>query len=541
MTGNLDGERQENHVTGSFELCKDQEETSFLEHVDGEVEATEANPVKDVSIVTYNRTGVIQKIRKDAVYRSKFLVTVWICLACIVMGLFLGQTGPAFPDLRLIVNKDLATSSWLLTAWTTGYLAGSLIYGVLFDKFNRILLLFLVVLGISLAGGIAPWCSLFPLMVTMRAIGGTFSGGLDTGANTVIASIWGVDGRPYMQTVHFSFALGGIISPLITEPFLAPKRYLYDIAKESLNGTENISFSNVSNTSVLSSCSNSTNCTITTELEYWGETKVQYAYMISMIFGILSAIPFLVSYVQRNSETRTKEHQEANEASRRISTQISKFQKIGAIILLMLFIHVYCAVEDTFASYLMTFSLLHLNWTKLKGSLATTIYWASFGFGRFLGIFIIRFIHPTKLLFLYCSFMVICFAGFTVGSVLLFDPVVWTFSSLVGLAMSIVFPTIVTWTEETVMPVSGKIASLFVIGASSGTMLNPLYLGYLMENKSPLWFPYLLLGQSMLCLLIFVILFICTKTCIRRESGTEVEIYVQGKEVEQENLNSSHA
>ncbi|KAL3832490.1 hypothetical protein ACJMK2_024130 [Sinanodonta woodiana] len=541
MTGNVDGEIQENHVTGSFDLCQDREETSFLEHVDGEVETTEANPVKDASFVSKDRTGVIQKIRKDAVYRSKFLLTVWICLAYIVMGMIIGQTGPAFPDLRLIVNKDLTTASWLLTAWTTGFLAGSLIYGVLYDKFNRLLLLFLIVLGMSLSSGIMPWCSLFPLMVTMRAIGGACAGGLDTGANTVIASIWGVDGRPYMQTVHFSFAFGGIISPLLTEPFLAPKRPLSEMAKESQNGTENISFSNISHTSDFPSCSSSTNCTITTELEYWGETKVQYAYMISMIIGILSAISFLVTYLQRNSEAQRRANQEANEASRRISTQISKFQKIGVMTLLMLMFHVYCAVEDTFGSYLMTFSLLHLNWTKLNGSLATTIYWASFGFGRFSGIFIIRLIHPTTMLFIYCSFMVISLAGFTLGSVLLFDPIVWTFSSLVGLALSVIFPTIITWTEETVMPVSGKIASLFLVAAASGTMLNPLYLGYLMENKSPLWFPYLLLGQSMLCLLIFVILFICTKTCIRRESGTEVEIYVQGKEVEQENLNSSHA
>ncbi|KAK3603651.1 hypothetical protein CHS0354_017367 [Potamilus streckersoni] len=541
MTGKPNDERQENHVTGNFKLHKDQEETSFIKHVDGEVETTEATLVKDASINSNDRTGVIQKIRLDTLYRSKFLLTVWICISCIVMGLFIGHTGPAFPDLRLIVNKDLSTSSWLLTAWTTGYLAGSLIYGVLYDKFNRLLVLFLMVMGMSLAGGIAPWCSLFPLMVTMRAISGACVGGLDAGANAMISAIWGVDGRPYMQTLHFAYAFGGIISPLITEPFLAPKRSLYEMAKESLNGTENISFANISYTSVLPSCSNSTNCTIITDLEYWGETKVQYAYMISTIIGILSAISFLVSYLQRNSESRTKEQQEAHEDSRRISTQISNLQKIGVVILLMLLFHVYGAVEDTFASYLMTFSLLHLNWTKLKGSLATTVYWASFGFGRFSGIFIVRLLHPTKMLFLYCSFMVISLASFTVGSVFLFNPIVWIFCSLIGLALSVIFPTMVTWTEESVMPVSGKIASLFVIAGSSGTMLNPLYLGYLMENKSPLWFPYLLLGQSIICLLMFVILFICTKTCIKRESGTELEIYCQKQEEEQENLNSSHA
>ncbi|KAL3832495.1 hypothetical protein ACJMK2_024134 [Sinanodonta woodiana] len=531
MPGNLSDEKPEHRVTGCSELCSDHEKTSFLNNVDG-VETTEAKHDKDDSVTTKDQTRVIQRIKRDAVYRSKFLLSVWICISFIVLGLFAGQTGPAFPDLRLIVNKDLATSSWLLTAGTTGYLAGSLIFGILYDKFNRLLLLFLVIMGTSLAGGIAPWCSQFPLMVTMRAIAGACAGGLDTGGNSVIAAIWGVEGRPYMQAVHFSFAIGGIVSPLITEPFLAPK----ETEMSDKNQTQTTSAGNISLTSVLPSCSNSTNCTITTELEYWGETKVQYAYLISTIVGLLSAIPFLVSYLKRNSEPRTKEQQQTNEASRRKSARLSKFKKIGVIILLILLFHLYCAVEDTFASYLMTFSLLHLNWTKLKGSLATAVYWASFGFGRFLGIFIIHLMHPTKMLFLYCSFMVISLASFTVGSVFLFDPVIWVFSSLSGFSMSIIFPTIFTWTEENVIPVSGKIASLFLIGASSGTMLNPLYLGYLMENKSPLWFPYLLVGQSMLCLLIFVFVFICSKMCILHESGTELETYSMGKEEEQENL-----
>ncbi|KAK3603650.1 hypothetical protein CHS0354_017366 [Potamilus streckersoni] len=538
MTGNRRDEIPEHQMTGSSELCNDHEKTSFLSYVDREVGTTEAKNAKDASVTTENQTRIIQRIRMDTVYRSKFLLSVWICIAFIVLGLFAGHTGPAFPDLRLIVNKDLSTSSWLLTAGTTGYLAGSLICGVLYDRFNRLLLLFLVIMGMSLTSGIMPWCSLFPLMVTVRAISGACAGGLDTGGNAVIATIWGVEGRPYMQTVHFSFAVGGIISPLITEPFLAPKRT--EMIEEPLNQKQSTSAANISHTDVLPSCLNSTNCTFT-ELEYWGDTKVQYAYLISTIIGILSAIPFLVSYLQRNSEPQTKEQQDVNEASRRISTQLSNIQKIGLMILLMLLFHLYCAVEDTFASYLMTFSLLHLNWTKLKGSLATAVFWASFGFGRFLGIFIIRLMHPTKMLFLYCTFLIISLASFTVGSVLLFDPVVWLFSSLNGFAMSIIFPTIFSWTEENVMPVSGKIASLFLIAASSGTMLNPLYLGYLMENKSPLWFPYLLLGQSILCLLAFVIVFICTKTCIKRESRKELEIYCQGKEEEQENLKLSHA
>lgn len=36
----------------------------------------------------------------------------------------------------------------------------------------------------------------------------------------LILQTWGIDSGPYMQALHFFFALGAIISPLTTAPFL---------------------------------------------------------------------------------------------------------------------------------------------------------------------------------------------------------------------------------------------------------------------------------------------------------------------------------
>lgn len=42
-----------------------------------------------------------------------------------------------------------------------------------------------------------------------------------SGGNADIIALWDDEGRSYMQALHFFFGVGGILSPLATEPFLA--------------------------------------------------------------------------------------------------------------------------------------------------------------------------------------------------------------------------------------------------------------------------------------------------------------------------------
>ena len=54
-----------------------------------------------------------------------------------------------------------------------------------------------------------------------------------------MVSIWDEEGRPYMQAVHFCFAFGGILSPLLSEPFLAKKKC---ISESGVNKTGKVDF-----------------------------------------------------------------------------------------------------------------------------------------------------------------------------------------------------------------------------------------------------------------------------------------------------------
>ena len=54
-----------------------------------------------------------------------YFVTFFFFLQGWIEALF----GPTFPDLRLIINEDLDTASWLLTGTSIGFLVGSIVAG----------------------------------------------------------------------------------------------------------------------------------------------------------------------------------------------------------------------------------------------------------------------------------------------------------------------------------------------------------------------------------------------------------------------------
>ncbi|KAK3587981.1 hypothetical protein CHS0354_014498 [Potamilus streckersoni] len=479
----------------------------------GQVEVDGKHPITQ-------RKGIWTQIKSETEYRNKFITTVWICVSFALLGLLVGQTGPAFLDLRLIIGEDLATSSWLLTAGTGGYLFGALVGGILYDRYNKVLFLFCALLGGSIVSGSIPWCSSLYLMMAVRFLAGCFLGAFDTGGNTQVVSTWGPEGRHYMQALNFTYAAGAIIAPFITEPFLAPK---ITIPSEDVNITAD------ANTTVNLKGLNETldfdqeksySVNISQHLiEIWADTRVHYSYMIIMILGIAFSVPFLLIYLKYRSDSKSSKTSNKDKGNRR-SVSLSMTVKVIIVIMLMLMFHLYNAVEETFSSYLMTFCVMYLGWSKSQGSILTSVYWAAFSVGRFLGIFIVYLLQPVTLLFLFYTAVVISLIGMVLGGLFFTDILIWIFSILSGLALSVIFPTMFTWADESLLPVSGKITSLFFIAAASGQMLNPLYFGYLMETYTPMWYLYLLLGQSVLCFIVLTIVFVFSRTCINRQTRT---------------------
>lgn len=329
--------------------------------------------------------------------------------------------------------------------------------------------------------------------------------------NAYLVYVWGDENGSYMQALHFAFAIGGIISPLATAPFLVPRHHddiLPTVAmttpsthwnstvpyqNNTVLWTPSLGLNNMTNSSTISN----------EEPEFFKiESRVYIAYLISAILAFSAAFPFL--YMHLKSENKNGVNSKQEEKSEPDDRKLPLRMKVLIMSNMMCMMGIYSAIEDTYAGFLTTFVVQQLHWTKTLGSFATSFYWAAFGTGRFFGIFLVKFCYPVRMISIYCMLLVLAFVGLLFSSTAYFDEGLWVCVPLAGLALSIIFPTVFTWTEEELLPVTGKVASLFLIASSSGTMINPIVLGFLMDELTPMYFCYLLLGESIILFFLYV-------------------------------------
>ncbi|KAK3588132.1 hypothetical protein CHS0354_012188 [Potamilus streckersoni] len=437
-----------------------------------------------------------------------------------MQGLIAGQVGPSIPDLQFIVNEDLATISWLNTACAVGSATGSLVWGIVCDRFDRVFITFFATLLTAITNGAVPWCTSFPLMLVMRALACFFPCGLVVVGSKLIMDMWETDGAPYIQAIHFAFALGGIISPQIIEPFLtAPtlENFTDKFTLSHVIHSNNVSYLTSNNSLSNDDSSNGTESDFI-HLSLDGQvTYVQYGYLITSSLVALCSIPLLVSFFKQ-TEKLSGSTNEDKITKKDDAVNISLRLKIPVLILISIIFHCYVGMESSFANYLMTFCLRRLKWSKEKGSAASSLYWVGFCVGRFLGIFLARVLQSTTIMVTFSIMIMLSFIGLLLGSMFYLQPVVLVFSTFVGFAFSPIFASVFSWTEERFPPVSGRIISLFLLSSSTGGATVPIYLGYLMEHYTAMSFVYVMSGLSIFYFFIIIVVLIIAKVVSSSEA-----------------------
>lgn len=370
-----------------------------------------------------------------------------------------------------------------------------------------------------------------------------------------------------MLAIHFAYSAGGIVSPFVTEPFLAEKKYITKPNTSEIqsrfnssqllddplaNDSASYKTATVRNQhhtgKLLVGLKTSTGSTLLQNTlplnftpailkeeanftyepmedvlhryEQYGKTNIQYSFLIAAALSLSASLPFLVLYLS----SRRKKHRDDLVTQVSTDDDISVCKrpvclpfkvKLFCLILLSCIMFLYNAIEDNFTGLLMTFSITHLGWSKSHGSKATSLDWASFAVGRFVGIFLVRCIQTSSILTVSLMLLVLSFTGALIASMTLQTTLIWAFVPLAGIAKSVVLPSVFSWTEEVILPVTGKISSLYLVTGSAGSMVTPLLFGYLMEEKGSIWYVYLLLGMSSGCLLAYVAVRISEKVLIR--------------------------
>lgn len=239
-------------------------------------------------------------------------------------------------------------------------------------------------------------------------------------------------------------------------------------------------------------------------------TKIHYAMLITGLLFLSAAVPFLVAFI-KESRVKTKHENSDDKPSVPAGKKLPKHIERIALGIMFLTSFVATACTDLFPSFLTTFLIEQVGWSRQDGSELTSLFFAMYGVGNFIYIFVSIYVKGTKtVIFAYvCS--IIMFTGILLSLIFKQTELIWATVSLSGATVSNIIPTIYTWTQEHVTPITAAVASGLLISGSLGISLNPLLVGYMMEVYTPMWFIYLSLGNIVVCALLFVSAMILTK------------------------------
>ena len=307
----------------------------------------------------------------------------------------------------------------------------------------------------------------------------------------MILNVYGKNSDAQMQGLHAMFGLGAFVSPLLVGPFL--KNYENYNGSVLTNSTSSFNSTSSSNVSSVSS-------TTSSEL-----SLIKWPFWISVPFFIIPLLTFVAAGLKN-----------ANFNDRGLKTWGSvqkddqKAFRGFFLVLLFIFLLLYVGMEVAIGGLIFSFAFKHgILKSKSHAAYLTSTFWGSFCVGRFLGIPLAKVVRAHVIL-------VVDMVGCLVGALLLVfvsttvPAWLWVGTCVLGISMASVFPSTMSW-AETVMHITGKSASLLVVGSSLGEMTIPLVIGTLMEKKGAMVFLHSILVIVLLAMVVFIAIVILGK------------------------------
>nr|DBA26584.1 TPA: hypothetical protein GDO54_010825 [Pyxicephalus adspersus] len=389
-----------------------------------------------------------------------------MCAAFLGLGMAISVLGPTFPDLAANVESTVGNISYIFVGRSLGYLGGSVLGGVLFERMNQHLLLGLSMLATSAGLLVLPWCKRAIFLTGVMSIVGLSMGFLDTGGNVVILNTWGDESGPHIQALHFSFALGALLSPILAKliPEILP---LYNKTSQE---------------------------PIDMPL---GIKKSMLSYIVIATYILLVSFFLFILYCKsQTNHSATKGSEE--------KVRTAKYHN-ALIFLLFLFFFFYVGAEVAYGSYIFTYSITMAEMDHDKAAGLNSIFWGVFAAVRGLAICFATCFYPGTMLLL-------SVIGCTVSSLFLMifykkHIVLWIGSALYGASMATTFPSGFSWAQQ-YTTIGSKSASLFVIGAALGEMAIPASVGYLQGLFPTLpVLMYTIMGSSALTAVMFPVMY----------------------------------
>ena len=444
--------------------------------------------------------------------RARLCIAFGLFESFLALGISIAMLGPSLLDLKDQVNSSFQGVSTIFTARSVGYLLGSVVAGWLFDRWNGYLVLAVSCLIASICCIIIPLTKFFSVLIITVICQGLALGSLDTGGNVLLLNLFGKNSDAQMQGLHAMFGLGAFVSPLLVSPFLTTPSQdnLYsNTTNGTRNGTLDMKNSTVNSTHGPGSIDHS---------------ALRYPYIISMLFFVIPIITFIAAGFKDHSQNPPRDKQWET-----VSGSDQRAYKGFTLVLVFVFLLFYVGLEVAIGGLIFSFSFTHgILKSKSSAAYLTSTFWGSFCAGRFLSIPLSMYVRAYRIL-------VMDLLGCIIGaSILVFVSTsvqawLWIGTSLLGLCMAAVFPSTMSW-AETFMHISGRTASVLVVGASLGEMTIPLAIGTLMQRNGADVFLEAIFVIILLAIIVFIIASVLAKRQLKLQTDGFHFHYHKGEE-----------
>lgn len=407
--------------------------------------------------------------------RVSIIFTISLYAGYLVFGIGSSLSAPALLDIAEIVASDFKTVSYGVMVRSIGYGLGGVLLSLIYKKINRqdgmVACMFLC----SACLLAIPFTRDSLLFIAMEGIYGFFTGGVDCGSNAWIMELWPTNSSPFMQALHFFFALGMVIAPLIDEPFLKP------LGENRTVSTEN------------------------------SDEKTKANVMIPFIIGFAGF--FLVSIFQlvlrfmiryqakdvKNGDTCDTEKNK-NKPPKEVKSKKYKILTIGLGMLLYI---AYAATEMNTMTFISEYAVYcDLKLSKSTGAFMSSMTAASFALFRGVNSFIATKMTPQTLIY-GSMFVMLC------GNLML---ILWAKTSLIGLWIAIFLlgaghsapiGAFYSFLQERIQ-MTTIICGFCMFSCCVGSIVSPLVVGSFLKSH-PSVFGYLNAGSLAFCLLLLTL------------------------------------
>jgi fucose permease len=368
-------------------------------------------------------------------------------LAYLLFGMSLSGIGPVLGELAHQTSSSLAAIGGVLTFLFLGSLIAQIAAGPLTDRLGKkpVLVVSLFMLSVGIAGFTSArslvW--LF-LLVLLTGLG---QGGLDMGANLVVAEAAPKNNTSALNLLHFFFGLGAFIGPALVAVAIG-----------------------VSGSGLV---------------VYWS---------LAAAFFVLA----LVNTLLLEAPSTRKEAEDVIQplTPARLNVYLSPLVwLLGGLML------VYVGVEFGLGSWISSYMTITTATTAQDGAWATSAYWAALAIGRLAGAVASRRLTPVRLL-------AAALGGSMAGAIALFVSHAMFLATILCLVwvsfwFGTVYPTAVAVAAAAFSRDKGKAVGVLVAMGSVGGLTLPWIAGLLLTGVTSfayLWFVTLCIA----CLLIFL-------------------------------------